>query len=45
VGEEDCVDGLELAHCGAALCEGHATLPCLDAVVGAVWKEMGHVDW
>jgi hypothetical protein len=46
VGEEDGVDGLELAHGGAALRKGHAPFPCLDtAYVGAVWEEVevGHV--
>lgn len=45
VGEEDGVDGLELAHGGAALRKGHAPFPCLDvAYLGAVWEEkVGHV--
>lgn len=44
--EEACVDGLELAHGGAALRKGHAPLPCLDGAGGgrgAVWEELGHV--
>lgn len=45
VGEEDGVDGLELAHGGAPLRKGHAPFPCLDAAyLGAVWEEeVGHV--
>lgn len=42
-GNEDGVNGLELAHGGAALRKGHAPLPCLAAAVVAAREDVGHV--
>lgn len=42
MGDEGGVCGLELAHIGAALGQGHTPFPCYDAVIATAREDLAH---